>query len=141
MSEVRIDQEHCTFEEVFPALDCDVEPLGNRIVVQLRKAKTKTKGGIVLPSETRATEKYNEVIALVKKIGPLAYRSPKDLMPWPEGAWCVEGDLVRTIKWGGDRWSVRHEDDWVHFIIVNDSEIIARLPNFAAAQRQYAFVE
>ena len=134
-----------TIEESFPDIGCDVEPLGSRIVVQLRKAKMKSKGGIILPSETKATEKYNEVIARVVKLGPTAYKNVTDLSPWPEGPWCKEGDLVRVIKWGGDRWSVPvgegEDKDWISFIIISDNEVICKLASYEAAKRMQPFVD
>lgn len=130
-----------SFEDAFPQVDCGIEPLGARIIVQLRKAKGKSKGGIMLVHETKATEKYNEVVAKVVKVGPLAYKNLKDLSDWPEGAWCKEGDLVRVIKYGGDRWSVPHTDDWVHFIIVNADEVICKISSYEVARQMYAFVE
>ena len=71
--------------DCFPAVDPGIQLKGNRIVVQLRKAKDVSKGGIILVSDTKATEKWNEVIAKVVAVGPLAYRDLNTLEPWPEG--------------------------------------------------------
>jgi co-chaperonin GroES (HSP10) len=128
--------------DCFPAVDPGIKLKGNRIVVQLRKAKDVSKGGIILVSDTKATEKWNEVIAKVVSIGPLAYRDLSTLEPWPEGAWVQLGDLVRVIKYGGDRWAVPHGDGEVVFIILQDSEVICAIDNFETARTMFpAFVE
>ena len=130
-------------EECFPAVDHGVQILGDRILVQLRREKNKSKGGIILVDETRQTLRFNETVAKVIQIGPLAYKNPDDLTPWPEGPWCQEGDLVRTIKYGGDRFVVNPDDDGapVVFITVQAREIISKIRDFAAAQKMKAFVD
>jgi len=128
--------------EVFPVVNPGVQPQGNRIVVQLRKAKDVSKGGILLVSDTKATEKWNEVVAKVVKVGPLAYKDVSTLEPWPEGAWANPGDLVRVIKYGGDRWAVPHGDGEVVFIILQDREVICKIDDFEVARTMMpAFVE
>ena len=128
--------------DCFPAVDPGIQLKGNRIVVQLRKAKDVSKGGIILVSDTKATEKWNEVIAKVVAVGPLAYRDLNTLQPWPEGAWAEPGDLVRVIKYGGDRWAVPHGDGEVVFIILQDREVICSIDNFETARTMFpAFVE
>jgi co-chaperonin GroES (HSP10) len=128
--------------DCFPAVDPGIKLKGNRIVVQLRKAKDVSKGGIILVSDTKATEKWNEVIAKVVAVGPLAYRDLNTLQPWPEGAWAEPGDLVRVIKYGGDRWAVPHGDGEVVFIILQDREVICSIDNFETARTMFpAFVE
>lgn len=128
--------------DCFPAVDPGIQLKGNRIVVQLRKAKDVSKGGIILVNDTKATEKWNEVIAKVVAVGPLAYRDLNTLQPWPEGAWAEPGDLVRVIKYGGDRWAVPHGDGEVVFIILQDREVICSIDNFETARTMFpAFVE
>ena len=130
------------FEDAFPQIECGAIPLGSRIIVQLRKTGNKSKGGIIIVPETKDTIKYNEVVAKVVKLGPLAYKSPDTLEPWKEGSWVNEGDLVRVIKWGGDRWSVPAGDgEFVHFITINADEVIAKIPDYEAARLMIPFVE
>ena len=129
--------------ECFPEIDHGVEVAGDRVLVQLRRPKTASKGGIIFVDETTQTLKFNETVAKVRQIGPLAYKSPDDLTPWPEGPWCKEGDLVRTIKYGGDRFVVNAGDDGapVVFITLQAREIISRIKNFESAQKMKAFVD
>ena len=129
--------------ECFPEVDPGVEILGDRVLVQLRREKTTSKGGIILVDETKQTLRYNETVAKVRGIGPLAYKSPDDLTPWPEGNWCNVGDLVRTIKYGGDRFVVQPEDDGaaVVFITLQAREVISKINTFEAAQKMKSFVD
>lgn len=117
----------------FPSVDPGAKPLGGRILVQLRRTKKKTSGsGIILVEETKETEKWNNMVAKVVEIGPLAFRNRDTNEPWPEGSWCAVGDYIRVPKWGGDRWEVPvpGEDDLEEkalFMILNDHEVIARV--------------
>jgi co-chaperonin GroES (HSP10) len=130
-------------EEVFPNVEPGIEVVGDRVLVQLRRQKTKSKGGIIFVDETSQTLKFNETVAKVVQIGPLAYKNLDDLTPWVEGPWCKVGDLVRTIKYGGDRFVVDAGDDGapVIFITLQAREIISRIKSFEAAQKMKAFVD
>jgi co-chaperonin GroES (HSP10) len=129
--------------ECFPVIDCGVEVVGDRVLVQLRREKTTSKGGIILVDETKQTLRFNETVAKVVQIGPLAYKNLDDLTPWIEGPWCKEGDLVRTIKYGGDRFVVNPEDGGapVVFITLQAREIISKIKSFEHAQKMKAFVD
>lgn len=116
----------------FPSVDPGAKPLGGRILVQLRRTKKKaTSAGIILVEETKETEKWNNMVAKVVSIGPLAFRNRDTNEQWPEGSWCSVGDYIRVPKWGGDRWEVPvpgEEDsleDPALFMILNDHEVIA----------------
>jgi hypothetical protein len=73
----------------------------------------------------------------------LAYKNLEDLSPWIEGPWCKEGDLVRTIKYGGDRFVVNPEDGGapVVYITLQAREIISKIKSFEHAQKMKAFVD
>lgn len=130
-------------EECFPNVDPGVEVVGDRVLVQLRREKTTSKGGIILVDETKQTLRFNETVAKVIQIGPLAYKNLEDLTPWIEGPWCKVGDLVRTIKYGGDRFVVQPDDDGapVVFITLQAREVISKIKNFEYAQKMRAFVD
>lgn len=129
--------------ECFPVMDPGVEVLGDRILVQLRREKTTSKGGILLVEETRQTLKFNETVAKVIQIGPLAYKNLDDLTDWIEGPWVKPGELVRTIKYGGDRFVIDPNDDGapVVFITIQQREVISKIKSFEAAQRMKAFID
>ena len=114
----------------FPSVDPGAKPLGARVMVQLRRTKEKaTSAGIILVQETKDTEKWNNMVAKVIQIGPLAFKKRDSMEPWPEGSWCEIGDYIRVPKWGGDRWEVEVGDDEEKalFMILNDHEIIAKV--------------
>ena len=119
-------------QEAFPAVDAGAVPVGGRILVQWRQAKkTVTSSGIVLVEETKETEKWNNQLAKVIVIGPLAFKKRDSLEPRPEGNWIEVGDYVRMPKWGGDRWEVVYGDKALGqvalFSIFNDHEVIAKV--------------
>lgn len=116
----------------FPSVDPGAKPLGARVLVQLRRTRKKaTSAGIILVEETKETEKWNNMVAKVISIGPLAFKKRDTMEPWPEGSWCEVGDFLRVPKWGGDRWEVQvpgeKDEDPALFMILNDHEIIAKV--------------
>lgn len=127
----------------FPSVDPGAKPLGGRILVQLRRTKKKaTSAGIILVEETKETEKWNNMVAKVISIGPLAFKHRDTMQPWPEGAWCEVGDYLRVPKWGGDRWEVKVPgdddlEDPALFMILNDHEVIAKVTGDPLAMRAF----
>ena len=129
--------------EAFPFVDPGAKPLGARVLVQLRRTKkTVTASGIVLVSETRETEKWQNMVAKVIAIGPLAFKKRDTMESWVEGTWCEVGDYIRVPKWGGDRWEVpvpgqTRDDDPALFMVLNDHEVIAKLTGDPLAMKAF----
>ena len=124
----------------FPSVDPGAKPLGARILVQLRRSKKKaTSAGIILVQETKETEKWNNMVAKVVEIGPLAFKKRDTMEPGPEGPWCEVGDFLRVPKWGGDRWEVEvpGEEDPALFMVINDHEVIAKLTGDPLAMKAF----
>lgn len=126
------DVQEMTLEEAFPTVDAGAVPCGARILVQWRQTKKKvTKSGIILAEETKESEKWNNQVAKIVAIGPLAFKKRDDMQPWPEGSWVSVGDYVRMPKWGGDRWEVKFkngkDEDTALFSVFNDHEVIAKI--------------
>jgi co-chaperonin GroES (HSP10) len=126
----------------FPSVNPGATPLGGRILVQLRRTKKKTQSGLILVAETKEAEKWQNMIAKVIAIGPLAYRHRDSMNPWPEGSWCVAGDFIRVPKWGGDRWEVKapgekEDEEPVLFAIFNDHEVIAKVTTDPLSMRAF----
>jgi co-chaperonin GroES (HSP10) len=126
----------------FPSVDPGAKPLGARILVQLRRTKKKvTSAGIILVEETKETEKWNNMVAKVIDIGPLAFKKRDTMEPWPEGSWCDVGDFLRVPKWGGDRWEAKvpgqKDEDPALFMILNDHEVIAKVTGDPLAMRAF----
>ena len=126
----------------FPSVDPGAKPLGARILVQLRRTKKKvTSAGIILVEETKETEKWNNMVAKVIDIGPLAFKKRDTMEPWPEGSWCDVGVYLRVPKWGGDRWEAKvpgeKDEDPALFMILNDHEVIAKVTGDPLAMRAF----
>ena len=126
----------------FPSVDPGAKPLGGRILVQLRRTKKRTtSAGIILVEETKETEKWNNMVAKVVAIGPLAFKHRDTMQAWPEGPWCEIGDYLRVPKYGGDRWEVpvpgQDEEDSALFMILNDHEVIAKVTGDPLAMRAF----
>ena len=127
----------------FPSVDPGAKPLGGRILVQLRRTKKKTsKAGLILVEETKEAEKWNNMVAKVIEIGPLAFKHRDTMQSWPEGSWCQEGDYIRVPKWGGDRWEVKvpgedDKEDPALFMILNDHEVIAKVTGNPLAMKAF----
>lgn len=129
-----------TLEEAFPTADPGGVPVGGRVLVQLRSAKQKSAGGIVLVEETKDFEKWNTAVGKVIALGPLAYKNRDTGEPWPEGEWVQVGDFVRVPKWGGDRWEVSlssEPGDVARFVVYNDREVIVKITGDPLRFRDY----
>ncbi len=121
-----------TLDEAFPVASHGWRPFGDRVLVQMRSPKRVTKGGIMLPDESKDYEKWITTVAKVIAIGPLAFRDRTTLEPWPEGVWAKVGDYVRVPKHGGDRWEVAlgeeyDTDNTARYAVFRDREVIAGL--------------
>jgi len=133
MSESTVEGYASDLRDAFPAVDAGAKPLGARVLVQLRRTKkTTTASGIILVEETRETEKWQNMVAKVIELGPIAFKKRDTMEPWVEGIWCEVGDYIRVPKWGGDRWEVtlpdaEKGDDPVLFMVLNDHEVIAKI--------------
>jgi len=143
MSNTPVASSEAEMAWAFPSVDPGAKPLGGRLLVQLRRTTKKaTSMGIILVEETKETEKWQNMVAKVIEIGPLAFKHRDTMLGWPEGSWCTEGDFIRVPKWGGDRWEVRvpgedENEDPALFMVLNDHEVIAKLTGDPLAMRAF----
>ena len=143
MTDSTVAGDSADLREAFPAVDPGAIPLGARVLVQLRRTKkTVTSMGIILVSETKETEKWQNMVAKVIALGPLAFKKRDTMEPWVEGIWCEVGDFLRVPKWGGDRWEVPipdadPQDDPALFMVLNDHEVIAKLTGDPLAMKAF----
>jgi co-chaperonin GroES (HSP10) len=127
----------------FPNVDPGVEPLGARVLVQLRRLGSVTASGILVVAETKETAKWNNQVAKVVKVGPLAFRNRDTGEHWKEGAWVKEGEYVRVPRWGGDRVEIPvkqtgvEDSEPVTFVVFNDHELITKVTGDPLKQRVY----
>ena len=134
----KVEFEYEGEEDAFPKVDPGVRPFGSRVLLQIRRAKTKTKGGIILAGETRDTEMWNTQVAKVIAMGPLAFHNRNTMEPWPEGAWVNLGDYVRAPKYGGDRWSVHIADgEEILFVIFHDLDLLGKITGDPLAMKAF----
>lgn len=123
----------------FPVVDPGMEPFGSRVLVQLKKARKKTLGGIELSEDTIDAERDNTQVALVRAIGPLAYRKRDTLAEWPEKLWCLPGSIVRVPRYG------QHErflfpdaqGDMIEFRLYDDFQMLGRVTSDPDRFRAY----
>jgi co-chaperonin GroES (HSP10) len=120
---------YASIEDAFPALDPGLQPYGSRVLVQIRRAKMKTASGIIVAPAARGTEQDLTQIALVRKLGPLAFKNRDRAELWPEGAWAQPGEYVRVPQYGGDRWGVPipNSDEYVTFVVFDDLDLIGKV--------------
>ena len=117
-------------DEAFPKINFGISPTGSRILVQIRRPKTKTSGGIILADVSKDTELDNTQVAKVVAVGPLAFRNRNTMDLWPEGAWYKEGDFVFVPKYAGSRWRrdiPGAKGEKVEFVIFNDLDIVGTI--------------
>lgn len=125
-------------DEAFPVVDPGVQPLGGRVLVQLRTAKKVSDGGIILTDYSQEVERDVQQVARLIAIGPLAFRDKKTLEPWPECMvdgkfvpWASVGDYVKVPKYGGDKHYMpipgRPKEDRAAFVVLNEHEIISKI--------------
>lgn len=120
---------YASLEDAFPRLDPGLEPYGSRVLVQIRRAKTRTASGIYVAPSARGTEQELTQIALVRKCGPVAFKNRDQGVQWVEGAWATPGDFVRVPQFGGDRWGVPipKTDEFVTFVVFDDLDLIGKI--------------
>ena len=128
-----------TLAQAFPQVDPQTEPLGARVLVQIRRVANTTKSGLVIVEETKETVKWNNQVGKVIACGPVAFRNRETKEYWPEGAWVQPGDFIRVPRWGGDRIEIDmgKNEPPVTFVIFNDHEIIAKVTGDPLAVKAY----
>ncbi len=116
----------------FPDVPPSYYPAGKLILCQVRQAKRVKKlasgHSLILADETVDNEKFRVQTAIVRAMGPAAFRNRNTLEPWPEGDWCNVGDFIRVPLYGGDRVAVPYKtpegiEDEVLFVAINDTDV------------------
>lgn len=113
-----------TMEQAFPDVDPGVQPVGSRVLVQIKSAAAKTESGLLLTTDTVETEHDNTQTAKLIAVGPGAFRNRETLELWPEGEWAKPGDFVRVPKYGKEQWRRPGPDGSVAFAMFEDLQIV-----------------
>ena len=100
-----------SLEEAFPGpedgCDPDTDPMPHLVLLQIRRAKNMSSGGIALPDEVQQAEAANTQVAKVIAIGHNCFKHPDSGKPWAEGPWFKVGDYLRIPRYNGFRFSVK----------------------------------
>jgi len=91
----------------------DLEPLGDRVVVEPGEGQDKTASGIVIPDTAKEKPQEGKVLA----VGPGRYEEGK-LIPLE----VKPGDIVIYSKYGGTEVKVGGKD----YLILSERDILAR---------------
>ncbi len=126
-SQEELDQ----IEEAFPPIDPGFVPNGNRVLIQVRRAQEKSKGGIIITETSQEVNLYDEQIGKVVAIGQAAFRNPADMSQWAEDPWFEVGDFVRFPKFGGDKtWTITKNGENTEktlFIVFREFDTIGKI--------------
>ena len=123
-----LDETHRDIDEMFPRVDPEFDVFGTRVLVQIKRVVSRTKGGLFIVEDTKETEAWNQQIGKVIQVGPLAFKRRDIGAPWPEGAWANVGDYVRFLRHIGDRMVIPDPDGQgpVALLLLNDSDLLGR---------------
>jgi len=93
----------------------DLQPLGDRLIVEVLDEEETTVGGIVLPDTAREKPQRGKVLA----VGPGSRNDKGELVPLEVG----EGDEIVFSKYGGTEVKVGLED----LLILRESDVLAKV--------------
>jgi len=94
------------------------------------KKEEKTKGGILLPDQTRKQEETASITGQVLTLGPSAYL---DMEKFPTGPWCQPGDWVVFRSYSGTRLSI----DGQEYRLIKDDTVEAVVADPTLIERAY----
>ena len=126
---IDVEQTHLDGHELLQAGRLPM-PVGWQVLAIKPTIEEKTAGGIIKPQAYLDKESAGAVIALVLKVGPLAYNNVEKFGPVP---WCKEGDFILIGAYRGSRFSV----DGKEFVILNDDMVLGTVDDPRGVGRAY----
>jgi chaperonin GroES len=93
----------------------DLQPLGDRLIVEVLEEEETTTSGIVLPDTAREKPQRGKVLA----VGPGSRSDSGDLVPMD----VVEGDEIIFSKYGGTEVKLGADD----VLILRESDVLAKV--------------
>ena len=93
----------------------DLQPLGDRLIVEAIEEEETTSSGIVLPDTAKEKPQRGRVLA----VGPGARNDKGDVVPME----VAEGDEVIYSKYGGTEIRLGSED----YLILRESDVLAKV--------------
>ena len=116
-----------TLDEAFPKVAFHRDPgKSTNYIVQLRQAKRKSAGGILLTELDREAEADNTTIGKVVAIGSGCFKNSNG-QGWPEGPWFELGVFLQVPRYGGFRFRVKSGDDYVNFVMFDHLQFLAKV--------------
>jgi co-chaperonin GroES (HSP10) len=94
------------------------DPKGYKLLIAIPQVEEKTKGGIYIPDQLKASETVASVVGYVVAMGDLAYKDEKKFGKKP---WCEVGDYVIIRSYSGTRLRVGDQE----FRLINDDTVEA----------------
>ncbi len=130
-----IKRKEWTLADAFPEMDQGVQPLGHRVLVQIRTSRPRTSGGIILTQDSREYEKLTSQVGKVLALGVLCFKNRTTGEAWPEENWINVGDFVLIPQHGGNRWNASYQENSeygatqidISFAIINDFELVGKI--------------
>lgn len=116
-----------SIDDAFPDIDHGHDPCLSNYLVQVRRAKTKTAGGLYIPEDSRKAEAANTTVGKVVALGPICFKDPKSGKVWVEGPSFEVGEFLRIPRYGGFRFSVPYEGEEVDFVIFDHLQQLAKI--------------
>ncbi len=101
----------------------DLQPLGDRLIVEVLEEEAMTSSGIVLPDTAKEKPQRGRILA----VGPGGRNDKGDLVPMD----VAEGDEIIFSKYGGTE--VKLGDDDV--LILRESDVLAKVTNTTAGAK------
>jgi chaperonin GroES len=99
----------------------DLQPLGDRLIVEVLEEEEQTVSGIVLPDTAKEKPQRGRVLA----VGPGSRNDKGELVPMD----VAEGDEVIFSKYGGTEIKIGGDD----VLILRESDILAKVVGDRAA--------
>ena len=93
----------------------DLQPLGDRLIVEALEEEETTSSGIVLPDTAKEKPQRGRVLA----VGPGARNDKGDLVPMD----VAEGDEIIFSKYGGTEIRLGTDD----YLILRESDVLAKV--------------
>jgi co-chaperonin GroES (HSP10) len=119
MPDIAVDQ---TIESIESRAKQLPEPTGYRVLCAVPNVQKTFGSKLVKADETVRVEEQTTIVLYVVKLGPDAY---KDLIKFPSGPWCKEGDFVITRAYAGTRITIHGKE----FRVINDDSVEAVVEN------------
>lgn len=122
------DAEGLDLNDAFPTVDPQFVPFGAKVLIQVRRVMSMSRGGIALVNDSKQTEAWNMQVGKLVAAGPLAFKNRQTGQEWPEGMWANIGDFVRFPRHVGDRISVQPDErgEPVVILILEDHQLMGK---------------